>query len=874
MNSDEIRQSFLDFFENYGHKIVKSSSLMPDAPNLLFTNAGMNQFVPIFLGATKTQFQRAADTQKCIRAGGKHNDLDDVGFDTYHHTFFEMLGNWSFGDYFKREAIEMAWELLTTVWKMPKNRLYATVYAPNPDEPAEFDGESHEIWEKIFHGEGMDPKIHIIKGSKRDNFWMMGDTGPCGPCTEVHIDLTPSGDNGVSLVNTGSPWCIELWNLVFIEFNSNGDGTFSTLQSKHVDTGAGLERIVGILAKTKNFSDFSLLPSNYDSDLFSDTFAEIGRMCGRKYHGTVPQSRSNMSEDERTDFWFRAIADHVRTLTFAIGDGIFPSNEGRGYVLRRILRRAVMFGNLLKMPHGFFANLASVVIDKMGKVFPELVEQKAVIEKALQNEEQSFSRTIDRGVAIFHEICEESVDEISGNDAFLLYDTYGFPPDLTQLMAMERGISVDMVGFEDAMGRQRALGRATQKRSAIEVSDSAGDGTKFTGYAIDAVENVAATVVDIVSSGNRRFLMTDKTPFYAESGGQVGDRGTGTIGGKVFTIVDVQRDKNGRHLHEMVNFDEEIVGGEGVLLSVDKTVRLNTTRNHSATHLLDAALRKILGNHVKQAGSCVDDKRLRFDFNVLAPPTERELEDIESLVMEKILECIDSEIFEVPANDIPAGCVANFGEKYGDVVRVVKFGDFSMELCGGCHVGNTSEIACFKIVSCCAIASGIRRIEAISGWAAFDFFRTNCKIVDHQCKSFSCQSSEVTAKTESLLSRCRELEKSAKAARNATLQNMATKIAKSAKAIGDGLFRVEQKVDDVQQDELRPLAVNILSEIVDGVVILTAPNDQCYSIVACCSQSAISKGHRADDIVKSIAHFHGGSGGGRQDFAMGGYAIN
>ncbi|MDR1432786.1 MAG: alanine--tRNA ligase [Puniceicoccales bacterium] len=872
MNSTTVRQSFLDFFAERGHRIVKSSPLMPDSPNLLFTNAGMNQFVPIFLGGAKSPFSRAADTQKCIRAGGKHNDLEDVGFDTYHHTFFEMLGNWSFGDYFKKEAIEMAWELLTKVWKFPKHRLYATIYSPQSGEPASFDGESDGIWRRIFTEEGMDPKVHVVSGAKKDNFWMMGDTGPCGPCTEIHMDLTPSGDGSGNLVNAGSPLCMELWNLVFIEFNANESGAFERLRNRYVDTGIGLERVVGIMAKTKNFSDFSGLPSNYDSDLFADTFMEIENMCGKKYGGTIPRTRSGMSECECTDFWFRAIADHARTLAFAVSDGIFPSNEGRGYVLRRILRRAVMFGNLLKLPSGFFAKLAATVVEKMGAAFPELEEQKAAIEKILQNEEQSFSKTIGRGTVIFNEICNKSTGQIAGSDVFLLYDTYGFPPDLTHLMAMERGMGIDTLGFDAAMEEQRTLARTAQKKSTVEISDDTNGATEFVGYAIGDIADVKATVTGVVRSEGKTFLIFDRTPFYAECGGQVGDRGVASIGEKMFAICGVQSDKNGCYLHEIGGDVDGTIVGQEATLSVDEDIRRSTTRNHSATHLLNAALRQIFGNHVRQAGSFVDGKRLRFDFNALAAPTELELESIEKLVEEKILRCIDSHIFEVSADSIPAGCVANFGEKYGEIVRVVRFGDFSMELCGGCHVKNTSEIACFKIVSCSAIASGIRRIEAVTGQAAFDLLKANCSIVDRQCKNFSCQASEIIARVNALIARCMAFEKSAKAARQTELQGIASSVAASGQPIANGLVRVEANIPNLQPDELRTVALNTLARIGNGVVTLTTEIGGRNSVVTCCSKSAVAVGYHAGNIVKKIASAHGGSGGGRGEFATGGYS--
>ncbi|MEM7673849.1 MAG: alanine--tRNA ligase, partial [Verrucomicrobiota bacterium] len=438
MTSAEIRQSFLDFFASKQHRIVPSASLMPDAPNLLFTNAGMNQFVPYFLGERNAAYSRAVDTQKCIRAGGKHNDLDDVGFDAYHHTFFEMLGNWSFGDYFKKEAINWAWELITKVWKFPKERLYATVYKPGPGDPSEFDQEAYDHWKAIFEREGLDPDQHIVNGNKQDNFWMMGDTGPCGPCSEIHMDLTPAGDTRGSLVNEDSPWCIEIWNLVFIQFNAGEDGNFTPLPSKHVDTGMGFERVAGILSTTRGFTDFSSPPSNYESDLFQDIFTSISKLCDARYSGTLPDPGVELTQEEKIDFSFRAIADHIRTLSFSIADGILPGNEGRNYVLRRILRRAVLFGKKLGLPDGFFAHLADPLIDKMGPHFPELEAQRSVIKKVIAAEENTFDKTIDRGLQLLNGVFSKASDDsktISGEDAFTLYDTYGFPIDLTELLA-------------------------------------------------------------------------------------------------------------------------------------------------------------------------------------------------------------------------------------------------------------------------------------------------------------------------------------------------------------------------------------------------------------------------------------------------------
>ena len=872
MNSDDIRGSFLNFFSNHGHKIVGSSSLLPDAPNLLFTNAGMNQFVPIFLGNYKPSFTRAADTQKCMRAGGKHNDLDDVGFDTYHHTFFEMLGNWSFGDYFKKDAIEMAWELLTKVWEFPKNRLYATVYSPSPSDPSEFDQEAYEIWSRIFKDEGINPDTHIITGDKHDNFWMMGNTGPCGPCSEIHMDLTADGNTEGRLVNKGSPWCIELWNLVFMQFNAKPDGSFETLKNKHVDTGMGFERVVGIFAKTKNFSDFSQLPSNYDSDLFVDIFDEIERSYGKKYRGTISCDRNKMSTTELCDFRLRAIADHIRALTFAIADGIFPSNDGRGYVLRRILRRAVMFGKLLGLPQGFFSKLSSTVIKKMGNYFHELIEQKEVVENVISNEESAFSKTLDRGISIFDDICKKSSTSIAGEDAFLLYDTYGFPLDLIQLMASERNMTVNVDKFDVCMDNQRTMARCSQKKSVIEISDVSSQKTNFVGYDLKNIESFKSTLTSVIKHNGKCFLIFSETVFYAECGGQVGDHGTVKVGDKIFKIVDVQKDKNGCYLHEVDGDIDEKMIGEYVVLSVDKNFRRNVSRNHSATHILQYALRSVLGTQVKQAGSYVDDKRLRFDFNAISAPTVEELNEIETIVLTKILECEKANVYETPIENIPDGCLANFGEKYGNVVRVVEIGNFSKELCGGCHVENTSEIAYFKIVSCSSVAAGIRRIEAVTGEAAFALARKNYEIISNQCKLLNCSDDELQNKVAYLIDHCKDLEKKAKSAHQIELTNIASKISKEIQT-GTPEIYVEKFLSNMSPEDLRTIAMKVIKEISDGTVVLSSENDGKCSIVACCSESAIKIGKHAGNIVKEIAQKHNGSGGGKPEFAMGGYAV-
>jgi len=491
MTSAEIRQSFLDFFQSREHTIVPSASLLPESPNLLFTNAGMNPFVPIFLGqrapdvskwagARPGRDTRAADTQKCIRAGGKHNDLEDVGLDTYHHTFFEMLGNWSFGDYFKREAIDWAWELITEVWKFPPPRLYATVYAPDParGDPAEFDQEARDAWAARFRAAGLDPQVHIVNGNRKDNFWMMGDTGPCGPCSELHMDLTPRGDSQGRLVNQGDARCIEIWNLVFIQFNANPDGTFSPLPARHVDTGMGFERVAGIIQNTRNFTDFNRIISNYDTDLFRPLFDQLERLSGKKYQSTLPAPGAPaLSETQQADIAFRVIADHVRTLSFAIADGIEPGNTDRNYVLRRILRRAVRYGRALGFRQPFFAPLVAALAESMGSAFPELRARQERITQVIRREEETFNKTLDRGLALFEEeVAARAADAsaarapLSGAFAFRLYDEQGFPLDLTELMARERGLTVDVAGFHQLMEAQKARARAAQKKQVIELS--------------------------------------------------------------------------------------------------------------------------------------------------------------------------------------------------------------------------------------------------------------------------------------------------------------------------------------------------------------------------------------------------------------------
>ena len=861
----------MDFFKSKGHTIVPSASLMPSSPNLLFTNAGMNQFVPYFLGEEKNPFLRAADTQKCIRAGGKHNDLEDVGFDTYHHTFFEMLGNWSFGDYFKKEAIAWAWELLTDVWHFPKERLYATVYQPAEGEPAEFDAEAYGYWREIFEKCGLDPEVHIKKCGKKDNFWMMGETGPCGPCSEIHIDLTPKGDTQGALVNAGSPLCIEIWNLVFMQFNAEVGGNFVPLKNRNIDTGMGLERVAGILATTKNFTDFSQLSSNYNSDLFTDIFKHISHLSGKTYTGTLPKNPRDMSQQELTDCVFRVLADHIRTLTFSIADGIIPGNEGRNYVLRRILRRAVMYGKRLGLESGFFTRLAEPVIAKMSPVFPELLEQKKMILKTIESEENSFAKTIDRGLQLLDNITMTS-GKISGEQAFILYDTYGFPLDLTQLIARERNMPVDEAGFEAAMERQRKLSRDAQKREIISVADSSEveNATQFVGYEAENLSDFKTKLSAIVEGEDADYLIFPQTPFYAEKGGQVGDTGFVEIDGRAHEITDTKTDKAGHVLHKIRKgaISKSLVGRE-ISVSVDAYRRRAIQRHHSATHILHWALRQVLGNHVRQKGSYVDPERLRFDFHHFEAPTPEQLAEVESLANKKILENSKITWRELPFREVPKSCMALFEDKYGAIVRLVEMGNFSQELCGGTHASATGDLGFIKILSEGAISAGTRRIEAVAGMAALEAVEKMQSRLAEVSKLLSCKEGEVADRVEKLAAAKNELEREIKGYRKDGAAKRAAKIADSA-IVKDGVAYMVEIVDGLENPAmLRDMSVNIM-KAKSGVVVLGCAFGDKASVLASCSPEAVAAGVKAGDIVKTLATQLGGRGGGRPDFAQGG----
>ena len=946
-SSSQIRQDFFDFFKSKGHTIVPSSSLLPDSPNLLFTNAGMNQFVPIFLGQTRCPYQpgRAADTQKCIRAGGKHNDLEDVGLDTYHHTFFEMLGNWSFGDYFKKEAIEWAWELVVDKWKFPANRLYATVYKPGPGDPSEFDQEAYSHWEKLFKAAGLDPKAHVRTGGKQDNFWMMGDTGPCGPCSELHVDLTPGGDTQGSLVNQTDARCIEIWNLVFIQFNANADGTFSPLPARHVDTGMGFERVTAIIQGTKGFKNFKDAKiSNYETDIFRPTFDALEKLSGKKYGSTLPGRGTGFqpvgehrpeacatvphSDQEKIDIAFRVIADHIRTLGFAIADGIQPSNEGRGYVLRRILRRAVRYGRTLGFHEPFFYKLVDVLADTMGDVFPEIRTRKKHVQEVIRTEEEAFNKTLDKGIVLFEmfvtqkEIWDKvrnpaaanlgfhgsaiqlspdvkeladwsNVDswgyDLPGQFAFKLYDTYGFPLDLTELMARERGLTVDKEGFEKLMEEQRARARAAQKKEVISVSEiETTTPTKFVGYEKLEVE---AKVLEVVSLKDKTAVVLDVSPFYAEMGGQVGDTGELAGGGNFWRVVNTQKSGNTwLHLLEVEsvaqasglcvpNTDQRSVPlgpGMNVTLTVDRPRRESIQRHHTVTHLLHWALHEVVSRDASQKGSFVGPDKLTFDFNS-APLTPQQVADVEKLVNERILENAGVSWTEVPYADVKSrkDVMQFFGEKYGDTVRVVQIGGhatkldgYSMELCGGTHTRATGEIGLFRIVGENAIAAGVRRIEAVAGLEAYRQAAGELQLIKSLAGKVNSPLGELEKKIEALLEHQKAIEKRLKAAQQREASNAASNLLEEIKTI-NSIPAIIHNLGAVDGDFLQAVA-DSLKEQFKGVIVLGGgPQPGSVALVAAVTPDFVWK-IQAGKIMQQIALIVGGKGGGKPDNARGG----
>jgi alanyl-tRNA synthetase len=930
MTSAEIRQSFLDFFREKKHTTVPSSPLLPDAPNLLFTNAGMNQFVPIFLGQQKPSWKpaRVADTQKCIRAGGKHNDLEDVGLDTYHHTFFEMLGNWSFGDYFKKEAIEWAWQLIVDRWRFPAQRLYATVYKPGPDEPSEFDQEAYDHWARLFQEADLDPKIHVVSSGKADNFWMMGDTGPCGPCSELHVDLTPDGDTRGELVNKEDPRCIEIWNLVFIQFNANPDGTFSPLPQRHVDTGLGLERSTAVIQGTKNFTEFSGTVSNYETDIFRPIFDEIEKLSGKRYGSTLPKHGSaGETDQEKIDIAFRVIADHIRALSFAIADGIIPSNEGRGYVLRRILRRAVRYGRALGFHEPFFFKLVDVVAKTMGDVFPEVRPKQKTIQETIRREEDSFNKTLDKGIELFEEkvsiqsavrargalmstVANVGTDEepefvaaitgnqITGEFAFKLYDTYGFPLDLTELMAREHGLSVDVAGFEKLMDQQRDRARKAQKKDTISVLQFDQNlATEFIGY--DLLE-ASAQIIHLKNVLPRPVVSTDRSPFYAAMGGQVADTGVLRFKNREYPVADVQKQNEIQLLvlSNLLEIDIDHAIGEEVTLRVDEQRRRRIEGHHTVTHLLHWALHEVISHDAAQKGSYVGPDKLTFDFSSAAL-TPQQKRDVEKLVNEKIAEDAPVSWTEIPYAEAKKrkDIQQFFGEKYGDSVRVLQIGGepkklngYSMELCGGTHVKSTSEIGAFRIVKEEAIAAGTRRIEAVAGGAARVWAREEAARQQERLEKLLRKKSDLaplpvftdTVQTDEMLKQIdaraaqlekldvdvREWEKKHAKEAEADLRSRASQIANDL-----ALSKVGQKicvasVPDADAKLLQAVT-DALKQKFDGPIVLAGAKDGHVALVAIVPKALTSK-IQANKIIQQLAPIVGGKGGGRPESAQGG----
>ncbi|NLT70919.1 MAG: alanine--tRNA ligase [Verrucomicrobiaceae bacterium] len=809
MTSREIRQSFLDFFEEKEHSIVPSASLMPTSPNLLFTNAGMNQFIPYFLGTEAAPYDppRAADTQKCIRAGGKHNDLEDVGYDTYHHTLFEMLGNWSFGNYFKAEAIAWSWELLTERWGLPANRLYATVYAPAEGDPSEFDQEAYDLWAAIFEKAGLDPAIHIVNGNRKDNFWMMGETGPCGPCSEIHIDLTPVGDTRGRLVNGDDARCIEIWNLVFIQFNANEDGTFRPLPACHVDTGMGFERACAVIQGTKGFTDFSRLASNYDTDVFTPIFAKLSELTGRTYTSSVPEGgrRHSLTEQEQIDIAFRVIGDHIRTVSFAIADGIEPGNGGRNYVIRNILRRAVRFGRILGFDAGnpFLHRLVPVLVDEFGGVFPELSARREKITAVLRAEEEQFNRTLDRGLKLFDEAAAKVADgaDFPADTVVKLWETYGFPTDLTQLLLDERSLTTDRDEVDRLVEAHKSTGAEGRSSAVIEAVAIATEvKTEFVGYEKDETD---AVVREWIENESGVFAIVDRSPFYIEKGGQQGDTGTLRAGDETIPVLAVLGVGEAAVLQLAKRPDKDV---SNVTLAVDTARRRGIERHHTATHLFHWALHQLVDPDATQQGSLVAPDRLRFDFNSSALDSEK-LNSIETEVNRCILSNDEVTVSEVPHTEVKDNprVMQFFGDKYGENVRVVQIGGgkgtfdgYSMELCGGTHVATTGDIGFFKIKSEGAVAAGIRRIEAVCGAAAAD-------LIAGEASAVHADVSDAAEKLADANTRLKELGKSYAELEN--VDNLHAAI-RDALASGDlSAANLHLKQFEAHRDTIRAAAV-------------------------------------------------------------------
>ncbi|WP_338794182.1 alanine--tRNA ligase [Bernardetia sp. MNP-M8] len=862
MTAKEVRQTFLNFFQEKQHLIVDSAPLIPKGDTtLMFINSGMAQFKDYFLGNGNPPSKRITDTQKCLRVSGKHNDLDDVGIDTYHHTFFEMLGNWSFGDYFKKEALPWAWELLTEVYKLPKERLYVTVFEGDKDDKLALDTESFEIWKQILGGED-----RILYGNKKDNFWEMGDVGPCGPCSEIHIDLRTDAErfdvDGKTLVNADHPQVIEIWNNVFMEFERKADKSLVKLPSQHVDTGMGFERLVRAIEGKQ---------SNYDTDVFTPLIKTVEAISGISY-----------GVDEKTDIAIRVISDHIRAISFVIADGQLPSNNKQGYVVRRILRRAVRYGyTYLDLKEPFLFELVHILAEQFDDTFPELDAQKDFVARVVKEEENSFLRTLENGIKRFEEVKNRTKGNvIDGKEVFELYDTFGFPDDLTDLMAREAGMKIDTVGFEKALNEQRKRSQkdaSSEKSDWHEIQEDKSVNVDFLGY--DTLQAKAKIVKwrEITQKGKTLYqIVLDQTPFYAESGGQVGDRGyiqaidsDNENNGEKISIIDTQKE-NDMIVHITKKIPSNFTANYKAIVS--ETLRRSTENNHSATHLLHAALRSVLGTHVQQRGSLVSEDILRFDFSHFSKMTDEEIEKVETIVNQKIRENIElQEMRNTPIDEAKEmGAMALFGEKYGNSVRVVMFDKkYSVELCGGTHVSATGKIGFFKIISESSVASGVRRLEALTGEKAYNWIQEQNKLVK-EIRSIVKGNKNLKEDVNSLVEQNAILQKQIQEFQEKEAKNIKKNLLNEIKN-ENGINILIQKISIPSADALKNLSFELKNEVENLFAVLAADIEGKPQIAVTISQELVDeKGLNAGKIVKDLAKNIKGGGGGQPFFATAG----
>ncbi len=866
MESSKVRQTFLEFFKSKGHEIVASAPMVvKNDPTLMFNNSGMAPFKDLFLGNAPIKYPRVADTQKCLRVSGKHNDLEEVGVDTYHHTMFEMLGNWSFGDYFKKDAITWAWELLTEVYKIDKSRLYVTVFEGSAEDALGFDQEAYDLWKQFI------PEDRVLKGNKKDNFWEMGEMGPCGPCSEIHCDIRTDEErakiDGKTLVNASHPQVIEIWNNVFMEFNRKADGSLEKLPAQHVDTGMGFERLCVVLQGKQ---------SNYDTDVFKPVLDKIEELSGLNYR---PKEETKHQKQLIINIAMRVIADHIRAISFSIADGQLPSNTGAGYVIRRILRRAIRYGyQSLNLKEPFMYRLVPVLANQMGQAFPELVSQKLLIEKVIKEEETSFFRTLENGLKRIDQVCitvsNDKKKEVDGATVFELYDTYGFPLDLTSLISRGYGLSIDEEGFTKELEKQKNRSRAA---TAIDTGDwvivegrkPEEGGRIFLGYKQLECEASIIQYRKVKAKGKEQFqLVLDKTPFYAESGGQVGDTGILESANEKITITDTKKE-NGIIIHFAERLPENF--SQTFIAKVNAGKRNLTENNHSSTHLLHAALRKVLGTHVEQKGSLVNEEHLRFDFSHFAKVTDEEITEIETIVNHKIRENISADIKEMSIDAArKLGAMALFGEKYGDVVRVVTFDkNYSIELCGGTHVPATGQIGLFKLVSESAVAAGIRRIEAITSDKAEEFFNHQTALIN-EVKALLKNPKDVVKSLQGVLEHNAELQKQIELMLRDKAKILKSELLHKKQTI-NGINFIAEKIELDSAEAIKDLSYEIRSQVDNLFMVLGAEVKGKPTLSIIISDNLVKeKNLNAGTIIREIAKEINGGGGGQPFYATAG----